>query len=132
MKNLALLLLLSGVLFSCNNDDDLSDTELVGTWKLIEVFQDPGDGSGTFERVISEKTITFESDNTISSNGDLCDLGITSDSPTFGIYSEDDMTLTSTDCRFPNTVLNLRQDGNTISIWYPCFEGCASKYIKLK
>ena len=41
------------------------DQNELGTWRLIEVRADPGDGSGTFQPVISSKTVTFETNGTM-------------------------------------------------------------------
>lgn len=70
MKKLIFTLIIAGILFSCNNDDDSNlNTDLIGNWQLIEVLSDPGDGSGTFSSVESDKTITFKSGGIIASNG---------------------------------------------------------------
>jgi len=62
MKKIFFTLLVVGMLSACNKDDNKSNTSIVGNWKLIEVLEDPGDGSGTFMSVDSEKTITFNSE----------------------------------------------------------------------
>lgn len=66
--------MLIGFLVSCNSDNQEKSTpELTGTWKLIEVLADPGDGSGAFKAVRSNKTIEFKSNGTIVTNTSLCD-----------------------------------------------------------
>jgi hypothetical protein len=74
------LLLTIGLLASCAKDEENPtnnpETEITGTWKLVEVYLDPGDGSGDFEPVQSEKTVTFHGDGTVTSNGDLCTLSL--------------------------------------------------------
>ncbi|KAB1160498.1 hypothetical protein F7018_01075 [Tenacibaculum aiptasiae] len=73
MKRIVLILTTIGILFSCDNDHELnSNVELVGNWKLIEVLADPGNGSGTFKAVESNKTIEFKANGTITTNGSLC------------------------------------------------------------
>lgn len=72
-KNIIFLMLIS-LLVSCNSDDQENSTpELIGTWKLTEVLADPGDGSGTFKAVQSNKTIEFKNNGTIVTNTSLCD-----------------------------------------------------------
>lgn len=131
MKKLLFILLTVGILSSCNNDDDSnSNTELIGNWKLTEVLLDPGDGSGTFNSVDSEKIITFENNGTITSNGNLCDMSIASDNSTSGTYSNSEMSFNSTDCNNPDFDFTFEQNGNTLIINYPCIEPCQAKFIK--
>ena len=131
MKKIVFTLFTVGILFSCNKDDDSnSNTELIGNWKLIEVLADPGDGSGTFFSVESEKTITFVSGGTITSNGNLCDMSIKSDIQTSGTYSNSESTFNSSDCNNPDYNFTFEQNGNILIINYPCFEPCQAKYIK--
>jgi len=76
MKKTILLLAIVGILISCSNDgnDNSRTTELIGQWKLIEQLADPGDGSGTFQSIDSQKNLEFFQDGTItSSNGSLCE-----------------------------------------------------------
>ena len=131
MKKLIFSLITVGILFSCNNDDDSnSNTELIGNWKLIEVLLDPGDGSGTFSSVESEKTITFESGGIITSNGNLCDMSINSDNQTSGTYSNSESTFNSADCNNPDYNFTFEQNESILIINYPCIEPCQAKYIK--
>ena len=129
MKKIVLAVFTVGVFFSCQNDDDNSNVELIGNWKLIEVLADPGDGSGTFNTVESDKIITFESNGTISSNGSLCDISDSSTTQTSGTYSNSTMTFSSADCN-PNHDYSFEQNGNILIISYPCIEPCQAKYIK--
>ncbi len=131
MKKIVFILITVGILFSCNNDDDSnSNTELIGNWKLIEVLADPGDGSGIFSAVNSEKIITFESGGTITSNGILCDMSINTDNMTSGTYSISESTFNSSDCINPDYNYTFEQNGNILIINYPCIEPCQAKYIK--
>ena len=131
MKKLIGTLITVGILFACNNDDDSnSNTELAGNWKLIEVLLDPGDGSGTFSSVESEKTITFESGGIITSNGNLCDMSINSDNQTSGTYSNSESTFNSSDCNNPDYNFTFEQNESILIINYPCIEPCQAKYIK--
>lgn len=132
MRNLILSAITVTFLFSCNNDDDSnSNTDLIGNWQLIEVLLDPGDGSGTFSPVESGKTITFKSGGIIASNGNLCDMGIVSNNPTSGNYSNSDSTFNSSDCDNPEYNFTFEQNGSILIIHYPCIEPCQVKYKKI-
>lgn len=129
MKKSILLLLMSSLLFSCNkNDQELAPASLAGTWKLTEMLQDPGDGSGTFQPVDSNKKIEFISDNKVTSNGILCDMSINSDTFTTGSYSEATKTINPSDCQ--NLTINYEVNANSLILSYRCIEGCKAKYIK--
>jgi hypothetical protein len=137
VKKTVLLFCIAGVLFSCNKDENpknSSDSELIGEWKLIETYVDPG-GGGSFETVDAEKTITFHDDGTITSNGDLCSMSIEANNPTSGTFSVVDSTFTSPDCDTPIPDYDFRfeQNGNVLIIDYspyPCLCSCRAKYIK--
>ena len=102
----------------------------MGNWKLKEVLADPGDGSGTFLPVQSNKRITFEANGVITSNGSLCDMSTAADAPTSGTYSNTNFTFNSTDCSDPNYNYSFEQTGTVLIITYPCFEPCKAKYVK--
>ena len=128
--NLILILTL-GLLTSCNSDDDGNDsdlnTELVGNWKLIEIYSGPGDGSENFESVDSEKIIEFKTDGTLSANGELCDLNSDANTSVNGTFSESNLTIITPNC----LTLGFEQNGNELIISIPCDEPCLSKYIKI-
>ncbi|MDD3788879.1 MAG: hypothetical protein PHO94_09315 [Petrimonas sp.] len=87
MKKILVLLIFCGVLFSCDKSDDTENTELIGKWKLTEVLADPGDGSGTFHKVSSNKTIEFQPNGAITSNGSICEMLGETTIPSSGTYS---------------------------------------------
>lgn len=134
MKKYFFLLLTIGLLTSCSKDEEnptnTTSTELTGKWKLIEVYLDPGDGSGTFEPVESEKRIIFHEDGTITSNGDLCRMSNEADNPTSGTYSLSDSTFTSADCDNPDYSYEFEQSDDILIITYPCIEPCQMKFEK--
>ena len=108
MKKIVFILFAVGILFSCNNDDDSNtNVELIGNWRLVEIYSDPGDGSGNFETVNSEKTIEFRNDGTLSANGELCVLNSDSNTPVNGTFSESDLTIDTPNC----TTLTFEQNG---------------------
>lgn len=130
MKKTIFILITIGLLYSCSSDDTSTNTELVGNWKLIEILADPGDGSGIFTSVESNKIITFNSDGTITSNGTLCDITITSNNSTSGTYSITESSFNSPSCINPSYNFTFEKNGNIIIIDYPCIEPCKAKYIK--
>lgn len=127
MTKLSLILLLSGIFMCCTSDDNSSsDTELIGTWVLIEILSDPGDGSGVFQSVKSEKTVKFNADGTLQANGELCVLTTDSDLTVAGTYSKSDLTINTPNC----STLRFKQMNNELIISIPCDEPCRTKYRK--
>ena len=125
------LLVFFSILNACTINDNTNDNgNLIGQWKLIEVLLDPGDGSGTFTEVESNKIISFSEDGIISSNGSLCDTSINTNNPTIGTYSAENSTFNSNDCIDPNYNYSFEQVGPIIIINYPCIEPCQAKYMK--
>ena len=130
MKKLALLLLSFTLLFACKRNTDVNSS-LIGNWQLIETLSGPGDGSGTFQAVTSNKTVTFNANGTLSSNGDICNMSIDSNSPTSGTY---DTTATSIAAGCVNAGIDITyvHNGTELIIRYPCFEPCWAKYQKVR
>ena len=123
MKYLFLSLLIIVALASCDKEPCI-ETDLIGEYRLAEMLMDPGDGSGTFQPVNSDKTIEFHNDGTVTSNGDLCFMTIEANSPTSGTYSITDSTISITGC----SDLAFELENDDLIIHYPCIEGCSAKF----
>lgn len=135
MKNSILLFASLFLILSCSKDNDdrtIAVTELIGNWKLIEIYADPGDGSGDFMPVESDKSVKFATDNVISSNGNLCFMSIESDSPSEGTYSAEAQTFSIGDCGIVATSSSFEIVGANLIISYPCIEACQEKYVKIQ
>ena len=102
---------------------------LTGTWELKEVLMDPGNGSGVFTAVSSDKNLVFNTNGNVNSNGIICDMSIESNSSTSGTYSAIDSTIISSTCQ--NLIIKYELSGDTLILIYPCFEACKAKYIKV-
>lgn len=123
MKTIPLALFLAVTFFSCSKKDEKRiDSELVGVWKLTEVLADPGDGSGTYHSVNSNKTIEFHSDGTLTSNGDICNMS--------GTYLLTDSTINASNCSNSTFKIRFTKVGSTLILNYPCIEPCGEKYVK--
>ena len=136
MKNVAIVILSLLFVLSCSSDDDNQnetiDSEVIGNWKLIEVYADPGDGSGDFVSVESAKLIGFEANGSFNANADLCLIFSETGGTSSGTFSEIDMTISIADCDvFPSLATYEVMDSRLI-ISYPCIEGCQEKYIKVE
>ncbi|MBI1288354.1 MAG: hypothetical protein GC178_12345 [Flavobacteriales bacterium] len=111
---------------ACKHKDEV---DLLNKWHLIEQLADPGDGSGTFQPVDSEKTIQFFNDGTVSSNGSLCTMNTEVGSGSTGTYNTTDSTITVDGCGnqlpYPMTY---QMEGQFLILNYPCIEPCREKY----
>jgi hypothetical protein len=107
------------------------DTGFVGEWKLIETLNNPGDGSGTFYRVNSEKTLRIKLNGQIESNGNLCRLSTKTENSSSGqlIKLSNEMIFNSCETKL-KIIYKLK--GDNLIVYYPCKEGCAEKYKKKK
>ena len=102
---------------------------LTGTWELKEVLMDPGNGSGVFTAVSSDKNLVFNTNGNVNSNGIICDMSIESNTSTSGTYSENDSTIISATCQ--NLIIKYELSGDTLILIYPCFEACKAKYNRV-
>ena len=133
MKNCTYFLIflpLSLVLSSCNSPEE---DGLMTKWHLIEQLMDPGDGSGTFQPVSSDKTVSFFEDGTITSeNGSICIgevwSGGTSSS---GTFSEATMTIDVANCTGGHVPLSYEMDNGFLILNYACIEPCREKYEQI-
>lgn len=129
-KSILLLSALFIVFSSCKKEDDVivigDHVRSSDTYLLTEILADPGDGSGTFQPVESNKYIKFHSDSTVTSNGELCRMSIETNMPTTGTYSMADSTISSADCNDFHFELN----GNELIVYYQCIEACQAKFLK--
>ena len=102
---------------------------LTGTWELKEVLMDPGNGSGVFTAVSSDKNLVFHTNGNVSSNGIICDMSIESNTSTSGTYSAIDSTIISATCQ--NLIIKYEVSNDTLILIYPCFEACKAKYTRV-
>jgi len=134
----ALILVFS--LFSCTQNDDKTFTGnivLIGKWKLIEQLSDPGDGSGVFMPVSSDRVLEFFNNGNVKSNGSLCymsyEVGEES-SGSFTAIDDDeyfDGEITPNDCEYSGTKLYYSFEGSNLIVSYLCIEGCGQKFKKI-
>lgn len=133
MRKSVVLLLAAFVSFACQDDrdDELSRSELEGTWLLTEVLFDPGDGSGEFEPSDAGFRITLNRDNTFEANFHVCRVFEEGDrrSGTFSRIAESEI-LISCDGSIANGVQGRLEDGNLI-FYYPCVEPCVYRFVKI-
>ncbi len=131
---LSALLLVAAVFSSCDKKVDTQNTpaNLEGTWRLVEIYMDPGDGSGDFEPVNSYKTLTFSSGGALSSNGDICQISAAVGKPSTGTYSTADSTLSGCSNGGKTWNIDFELKGSDLLLHYPCIEACIAKFQKIQ
>ncbi|MFK8164196.1 MAG: hypothetical protein AB8H12_17255 [Lewinella sp.] len=133
MKSLLLfpIFLMAVVFLSCEKDEGQT-SPLSGEWRLVEVYADPGDGSGSFEPVMSNKTITFGEDGDYTAQGNLCTMEEAADTATSGKFWSDDQNVEPNECiSLPaQSGITYAFVGDDLILSYPCIEPCQHKYRK--
>lgn len=126
--------MLALVFTACDNINPESSEELLGTWQLTEVLADPGDGSGRYQPVTSDRTLEFFANGTYRSNENICPTGISTATTSQGTVNLTDSTLTVEGCRFNDADMKLgfEVDEGTLYLLLPCIEPCGQKYVKAK
>ena len=134
MRKVCLILLTAVIFSACSKDDPIIEGDLTGTWILIEQLADPGNGSGTFQPVDSDKTITFLENNQFFSNGNLCQTFQDVKGGSSGSYDPVSKTLLVSDCVLIDSSRSLMYEiqGNNLIIHYLCIEPCAEKYQRIQ
>ncbi|MEL0457223.1 hypothetical protein WJN01_13365 [Flavobacteriaceae bacterium SZ-1-7] len=125
--------------FSCttNSEKPKDDEMLLGRWKIIEQLIDPGDGSGTFQSIVSNRIFEFFTDGSVTVNGDMCYISTEVGDKTTGSYMEteeskwNDSEITPPDYSFEGIKVYYKIDGPNLILWYQCIEGCGQKFKKI-
>ncbi len=134
MKNSYLIFLLILSIFSCTPEEEpiIEDESpiLMSTWQLIETLFDPGDGSGTFTPIDSDKIIRLWDDGSIQANGAFCPLEVdpTSEFVEVGTYSTANETFTINDCNGIEQEMMYKIEASILRVYFPCIEPCAWKF----
>lgn len=132
MRKILFTAIVSIALFSCNREqlgEKNNYGSAVSVWKLSENLADPGDGSGTFQAVESNKTLVFYTNGTVTCNGEMCSMNIASDTPSTGTYNASDYSIASANCN--GFTLDYQETEEILILSYPCIEGCQAKYVRM-
>jgi len=124
------------LLFSCEKATcEFGEEEqngIVGKWRLVEELMDPGDGSGIFQAVVSDKEIIFFGDGTFEANGEVCTMTNQSSTNHNGTYDTSLETFSPANCQIMAPMYyNYSVSGNTLILTYPCACGCQQKYKRI-
>lgn len=138
MKNLKILAVLFLIIFTACSDDTTHEqlpeenAAVLGSWKLIEQLADPGDGSGTFQPITSDKVLVFNANGVVESkNGSLC-APYSDEMRDSGTFSSTD-SLIYTMCSNPNIAqISFKIEGGILRLDYASNEGFSQKYSLVK
>jgi len=119
--------------FACSKSEDNipESTSIIGKWKLIETYSDPGDGSGKFRPIKSNKILEFDSMEVRTNEGGLCNNRSNS---TYSLSEREYEGRVFTVVSFVNCESNYSYiiSENTFTIYYNCIEGCGERYKRIK
>lgn len=137
---LILISIFAVALMGCSNDDDNGiphDGSIVGTWKLVETYSNPGADPGEWNSVDDGYIYTFSADGTFTSTrfteceygtytieSDLLTLDFGCDGFTAGIEDPG-----------ATFVEHMTFEGNKLILkpaYLVCIEGCGYKFKKIK
>ncbi|MGB5943589.1 MAG: hypothetical protein WBG71_11970 [Leeuwenhoekiella sp.] len=137
MKTSPLYFLLTFVFFSCSeNESQLQQTgagsPLFGKWHLSQQLSDPGDGSGTFQPIDSDKTLTLKPNGVVEAeNVSLCHP-YDDQLKWAGKLNLEDSTI-STTCDNPNIAkIFVSMEGGSLRLDYVSNEGFSQLYTKVE
>ena len=128
---LRLLPLLTLFVLGCSQDDPITPDEILGTWKLTELYIDPGDGSGSFAPADYEREITFYTDSTYRTSRLICTILNQGEGAGTGRYSPVEQVILPTECRI-GAEYTYSVEGRELTVFYWCIEGCAERYVKIR
>lgn len=125
------------VLFCSCKKSDVTSTdpfELAGTWKLTEIYADPGDGSGEFRKIEGKKILEFTKEGKVkSTNGDLCLININSNANESSNFKIKEMYsgLNKIIVEKCDTEISFEIKSDELTLYYNCFEGCGEKFKRV-
>ena len=126
------LFFISGlILTACNKGPHTVDNGIVGEWKLTEQLMDPGDGSGVFTNVNSNKVIIFDSNGSFYCNGSICFPDTSTANASSGTYDTISQTLSGLNCGIVPFDITYEMSNGDLIINYPCIEACREKFVKI-
>ena len=120
----------------CSDKDEFEvSSDIVGKWKLIEVYADPGDGSGKFRPLKSDKVLDFSKNGNFRVvNGDICNINMQSKGSGMSTYTidsteiKDHYRLKINHC---NLEFSCYVVDDVLTIYYSCIEGCGERFRRV-
>ncbi len=125
--------ILAALLFavSCEKQSGFSlEATLEGTWVVKQVWADPGDGSGTYNKVTVKPApeITFRADGTVSSSSGFFGLHMID---SFKVIDSAQVLLSfKPQSSQPQMIYRYSFEGNVLELNPPCIEGCGLKLVR--
>lgn len=137
---IAVFLLLLAV--SCKKDQASEENidSIIGKWKLIETYADPGDGSGRWNTVKSNKTLEFKNNGQIKVDNGSFAFGLFPGEKDESTYVLEPYTGVQT-MEAHRYILKIQKlehhpmvmfENGKLKIEYFCIEGCGERYEKIK
>ena len=119
------------LVFACDKEEIATHGEPLSTWKLTEVYIDPGDGSGTFVPADYEREISLYGDSTYRASAQLCGINNVRGRAIRGTYSPSQNILFSPNCNMQTEYDYTLTDLEMVVSFF-CDEGCAERYVRVR
>lgn len=142
MKKVIYFLSFAFILSACNKKSNeteeltiiepIPENSIVGNWRLIEIYLYSGSGDDEFMPIESDKTLQFNADGTVTSNGSLCNMPFGPDSASYGTYIASDSVITSTSCTSEPLTMYYELSDSILILSKYCIEPCYEKYLKVE
>lgn len=128
MKRLSMIVALMAILgiTSCRKDRADGPGEIYGTWKLTEVWMDPGDGSGDYEPVKGKNQVI-----TIQKNGIMDGKGALPGVISYKILDNSRIEVLLQGYGQP-TIYQYKVSARSLTINPPCIEGCGYRFVRVE
>lgn len=127
MKHLLVITTVFLFLSCSKNENSKSSSSQSTSWRLVEQYMDPGDGSGDFESIESDKVIVISDDNTWLSNSSFCGMNATNSEQSSGIINSE-FKIISNDCTDFDYPPSVAYENGYLMVYYQCIEACVQKY----
>ena len=118
------------LILSCTKEENATPDEALSTWKLAEVYIDPGDGSGTFVPADYDREISLYRDSIYRASARLCGINNVRGRAIQGNYSPSQNIFFSPECNMQTEYGYTLTDLEMI-VFFFCDKGCAERYVRV-
>jgi hypothetical protein len=132
MKKIIYFIICYSLLTSCSNSDNETkiNSEEVGEWKIVEVFSDIGNGTGSYNPVEQNKFIVFKANGSVTSNINYCNTNTNNDLLKIGTFNPNTKQIKPLEsaCLLTNSPIDYEIVNNHLILTYQSIETYREKY----
>lgn len=117
------------LMLACSSSQKVIQAKFVGEWRLVATIEKEN-SHGRFENVDSNKKISIQSNGTVVSNGNLCQLSTETVKSMHGKLTKDGKYYVLSGCRFNHKIWYSLEDGDLV-VYYSCLGQCVERYERV-